>query len=194
MESPLVIHHSCIMKTMKNLFILLLIVSAGLSAASAQTSRKDKNAAKAAAIKSDIGNKRYTFLANEMIPQGGGSKQLDYGYDFRVTPDSVISYLPYFGRAYFDVPYNPTDGGIKFTSTNFEYKAVERKKGGWEITIKPKDVKNLTSIVLYVSSNGYASLNITSFNRDFITFNGVLEEKGRDIAEVAPAVAPVKVQ
>jgi len=194
MESPLVIHHSCIMKTMKNLFILLLIVSAGLSAASAQSTKKDKKAAKAAAIKSDIENKRYTFIANEMIPQGGGSKQLDYGYNFRVTPDSVISYLPYYGRAYFDVPYSPTDGGIKFTSTNFEYKAVERKKGGWEITIKPKDVKNLTSLVLYISSNGYASLGITSFNRDFITFNGVLKEKDRDIAEVAPAVSPVKVQ
>jgi hypothetical protein len=189
MESPLVIHHMCIMKTMKNLFILLLIVSAGLSAASAQTSSKDKKAAKVAAIKSDIESKRYTFLANEMIPQGGGSRQLDYGYDVRVTPDSVISFLPYFGRAYFDVPYNPTDGGIKFTSTNFDYKAVEKKKGGWEITIKPKDVKNLTSMVLYISPNGYASLNVTSFNRDFITFYGNLKEKEkvRDIAAVPPA-------
>jgi len=189
MESPLVIHHTCIMKTMKNLFILLLIVSAGLSAASAQTSTKDKKAAKVAAIKSNIESKRYTFLANEMIPQSGGSKQLDYGYDLRITPDSVISFLPYFGRAYFDAPYNPTDGGIKFTSTNFDYKVAEKKKGGWEITIKPKDVKNLTSIVLYVSPNGYASLSVTSFNRDFITFYGDLKEKEkvRDIAAVPPA-------
>ena len=175
MESPLFIHHMCIMKTMKNLFILLLIVSAGLNAASAQTSTKDKKAAKVAAIKSELESKRYTFLANEMIPQGGGSKQLDYGYDVRITPDSVISFLPYFGRAYFDVPYNPTDGGIKFTSTNFDYKAVEKKNGGWEITIKPKDVKNLTSMVLYVSSNGYTSLSVTSFNKDFINFDGSLK-------------------
>ncbi|MFI5159834.1 MAG: DUF4251 domain-containing protein [Sphingobacteriales bacterium] len=181
------------MKTLKKILILLLIVSAGLSAANAQTAKKDKRAAKAAAIKSDIESKRYTFIANEMIPQGGGSKQLDYGYDVRVTTDSVISFLPYFGRAYFDVPYNPTDGGIKFTSTNFDYKVAERKKGGWEITIKPKDVKNLTSMVLSVSSNGYASLTVTSFNRDFITFYGNLEERGRNLAEVPP-VSPVKTQ
>jgi Domain of unknown function (DUF4251) len=190
MESPLVIHHTGIMKTMKDLFTLLLIVSAGLSAACAQTSKQDKKAAKVAAVKNDIESKRFTFLANEMIPQGGGSKQLDYGYDVRVTPDSVISFLPYFGRAYFDVPYNPTDGGIKFTSTNFDYKVVEKKKGGWEITIKPKDVKNLSRIVLYVSSNGYASLTVTSFNRDMITFYGNLE-KNRNLAELPEIISPV---
>jgi hypothetical protein len=174
MESPRVIHHISVMKTFRKIFVLLLIVSAGLSAANAQTG-KDKKAAKLAEIKNSIVAKRYTFIANYALPLRGGGRQLTSEYDFRVTPDSLISFLPYFGQAYFDVPYNPTDGGIKFTSTKFEYKAVEKKKGGWEITIKPKDVKNLNTLNLYISPDGYGSLSVTSFNRDFITFDGMLK-------------------
>jgi hypothetical protein len=167
------------MKTLKNLLIMLLIVAAGSGAANAQTSRKDKHAAKEAAIKNSIDARHYTFVADYVLPQRGGARQLTSEYDLRVTKDSVIAFLPYFGRAYFDVPYNPTDGGIKFTSTKFDYKVNEKKKGGWDITIKPADVKNVISLILNISTDGYASLSVNSANRDFITFNGYLKEKDK---------------
>ena len=163
------------MKTLRNILALLLIVAAGLNSADAQTAKKDKKATKEAAIKKNIDNRHYTFMANYVLPQRGGARQLTSEYDLRITKDSVISFLPYFGRAYFDVPYNATDGGIKFTSTKFDYKVTDRKKGGWEITIKPTDVKNLNSLILYISTDGYASLSVTSSNRDFITFDGFLK-------------------
>ena len=175
MESSVVIHHSYIMKTLRNIFVLLLIVSAGSIAARAQSSSKDKKAAKLEAIKSNVDTKNYTFIADYVLPQGGSSKQLTSEYDLRITPDSVISFLPYFGRAYFDIPYNPNDGGIKFTSTKFDYKVTEKKKGGWEITINPKDVKDLSRMILDISADGYASLAVTSTNRDFISYNGFLK-------------------
>ncbi len=109
------------------------------------------------------------------MPQRGGGKQLTSEYDLRVTPDSVISFLPYFGRAYFDVPYGGGDGGLKFTSTRFTYEVKEKKKGGWEISIVPSDVKNLSRLLLYISPDGYASLSVNSINRDFITFDGYLK-------------------
>jgi hypothetical protein len=167
------------MKTLKNLLIILLIVAAGSGTANAQTSRKDKQAAKEAAIKNSIDTRHYTFVADYVLPQRGGARQLTSEYDLRVTKDSVIAFLPYFGRAYFDVPYNPTDGGIKFTSTKFDYKVNEKKKGGWEIIIKPSDVKNTISLMLYISTDGYGSLSVNSANRDFITFNGYLKEKDK---------------
>jgi hypothetical protein len=167
------------MKTLKNLLIMLLIVAAGSGIANAQTSRKDKRAAKEAAIKNSIDARHYTFVADYVLPQRGGARQLTSEYDLRVTKDSVIAFLPYFGRAYFDVPYNPTDGGIKFTSTKFDYKVNEKKKGGWEIIIKPSDAKNIISLMLYISTDGYGSLSVNSANRDFITFNGYLKEKDK---------------
>lgn len=164
------------MKTLKMILVFLLIAGAGLCIANAQSSStKDKKATKQAVIKKNVDAKRYTFLANYVLPQRGGGRQLTSEYDLRVTPDSVISFLPYFGRAYFDVPYGGGDGGIKFTSTKFTYQAKEKKKGGWEITIIPNDVKNLSRLVLYISPDGYASLSVNSFNRDFITFDGYLK-------------------
>jgi glutamate dehydrogenase/leucine dehydrogenase len=123
------------MKTLKNNVILLLILVIGIGA-NAQT-KKDKKPTKEAYVKIRMDAKRYTFLANYVLPQRGGGRQLTSEYDLRVTPDSVISFLPYFGRAYFDVPYGGGDGGIKFTSTKFTYEAKEKKKGGWEISIRP---------------------------------------------------------
>jgi hypothetical protein len=163
------------MKTLKIILIFLLIAGAGFNTANAQSTSKDKKAAKEAAIKKSVEAKRYTFLANYVLPQRGGGKQLTSEYDLRVTPDSVISFLPYFGRAYFDVPYGGGDGGIKFTSTKFSYEVKEKKKGGWEITIIPSDVKNLSRLLLYISPDGYASLSVNSVNRDFITFDGYLK-------------------
>jgi len=175
MEYSCVTHHTCDMKTLRNIFILLLIVSAGYNAASAQTTKKEKKAAKEAAIKKSVETKDYTFLANYVLPQKGGGRALTSEYTLRVTKDSVISFLPYFGQAYFDVGYNGADGGMKFTSTKFEYKMTEKKKGGWEITIKPTDAKNINTLMLYISSAGYASLSITSTNRDYITYDGWLK-------------------
>ncbi len=163
------------MKTLKIILAFLLIAGAGLSVANAQSSSQDKKAAKVAAIKKNVESKHYTFLANYVLPQRGGGKHLTSEYDLRVTPDSVISFLPYFGRAYFDVPYGGGDGGIKFTSTRFTYEVKEKKKGGWEISIVPSDVKNLSRLLLYISPDGYASLSVNSVNRDFITFDGYLK-------------------
>src|SRR3954471_23708325 len=99
------------MKAIRNLCLVLMIAVTGYLPADAQTKKSDKKTNKEAYIKQRVTEKRYTFLANYVLPQRGGGKQLTSEYDFRVTPDSVISFLPYFGRAYFDVPYNPTEGG-----------------------------------------------------------------------------------
>jgi hypothetical protein len=164
------------MKTLKNFFVLLLIVGAGLNIASAQNTKSAKKAAKEIAVKGKINGQRYTFLANYMLPQRGSGKSLTDNYDLRVTKDSVIAFLPYYGRAYYDVPYGGADGGIKFTSTKFSYEVKDKKKGGWEITIKPNDVKNTNRLLLNISTDGYASLSVTSSNRDFITFDGYIKE------------------
>ena len=179
MEYLSVIHHSCVMKNLKTIFILVLTVSTGLSVATAQTTRKDKKAAKEAAIKTNVESQNYTFEATYVLPQGAGGHQLTSDYDVRVTKDSVISFLPYFGRAYFDVPYGSADNGIKFTSTKFDYKVTQKRKGGWEIIIKPSDVKNIQNLMIDISSDGYATLSVRSFNRDYITFNGYLKEPDR---------------
>lgn len=176
MEYSVVIHHRCIMKTLRNVIILAVTVIAGWGVANAQTASNNKKAVKDAAIKNDVESRHYTFIADYAQPLRGGEKMLTSIYDLRVTRDSLISFLPYYGQAYFDIPYNPTDGGIKFTSTKFDYAVKEKKKGGWEITISPKDAKDIERLILYISHDGYASLSVTSTNKDFISYNGYLKQ------------------
>ena len=121
-----------------------------------------------------VEGKRYIFLAQSVSPMTGNIIQLTSLYTFSVMPDSMISDLPYFGRVY-QPSMTASDGGIKFTSANFIYSAKERKKGGWEIKIKPKDVRNSPIIFLSISADGYAMVRISSADREAIAYNGRIE-------------------
>lgn len=121
----------------------------------------------------------YKFDAQTAIPMGGPTKHLTgSSYDLTVSKDSVVAYLPYFGRAY-SAPIDPTKGGIQFTSTKFQYTVTPTKKGGWEIAIKPTDVQDVSQLFLSVSSDGYASLRITSINRQSISYSGEIVKRRR---------------
>lgn len=169
------------MKPLLKVVLVSVLVIACLNTVNAQTSRKEKKAAKIAAITGMIDSSNYIFLANFALPLRGGQKQLTSEYDVRVSKDTVIAYLPYYGRAYL-ADYNPTEGGIKFTSTEFKYSVKQVKNGAWEINIKPKDGngtnwRDVQQMQFNISPDGYASLQVISTNRDPITFNGVIERR-----------------
>lgn len=141
------------------------------------TSAQSKGDEKKSAITNLINNQSYVFTAQSSMPPGPSpDRQLNGNYDLTVTKDSVISYLPYFGRAY-TAPMDPTKGGIQFTSTKFDYKVTEKKKGGWTIVIKPKDTQEASQLILNVSTAGYTSLQVIGINRQPIIFNGVIDAR-----------------
>jgi hypothetical protein len=165
------------MKRLIKLFAVAIMVLAFINAANAQTSRQDRKAAEQAAIKNMVDDNHFFFVANLALPMTGGSKLLTSTYDLKVTKDSIIAYLPYYGQAYLAPSPAETDGGIKFTTTNFSFTQKAGKKGGWEITIKPKDHditnwRDVQQMTLDISKDGYASLAVTSSNRDPISFEG----------------------
>ena len=97
-------------------------------------------------------------------------------YDVVVTKDSIVAYLPYYGRSY-NAPYNPTESGIKFKSRDFSYTEAKGKKGSYTIKIQTKDLKMENyQMILNVSQNGYASLMVNSNNKQAISYNGFLSE------------------
>lgn len=127
-------------------------------------------------IESKIQSRSFEFVAESANPMRGRSIFLSPGYTFKVSPDSLVSYLPYYGRAY-QATIDPASAGIKFTSTDFEYMEKPRKKRGWEIQLRPKDVQNSPQIHLSVNPNGQASLRITSIDRESISFQGYIRQK-----------------
>ncbi|MET0570909.1 MAG: DUF4251 domain-containing protein [Pedobacter agri] len=140
-----------------------------------------------------VGNKAYNFIANTALPmanndlnkimsampgaQSGTMINLTGSqYDVKVTKDSVVAYLPYYGRA-FSAPYNASEGGIKFTSKNFTYTESKSKKGAYIVQIITRDVtRENYRFTINISQNGYASLTASSVNKQPIVFNGYLEE------------------
>jgi len=140
----------------------------------AQNTKKDKDAEKIAAIKNLVDSQDYVFIPQSAMPMAGRVRQLTPDFELKVTKSSIISYLPYFGRAY-TAPIDPTQGGIQFTSKDFEYTATPKNKGGWEVLIKPKDYRDVQQMNLSISSTGYATLQVTSTSRQPISFNGIIQ-------------------
>lgn len=123
-----------------------------------------------------LAGKSYVFKAQTALPMTGGSRQLTSNYyELKITKDSIRSFLPFFGRAY-TAPMNAEDAGIQFTSTAFVYSEKEKKKGGWDVQIKPKDTKDVRQMVLNISSSGFATLQVISNTRETISFTGRIEE------------------
>jgi hypothetical protein len=166
-------------KFVKLMAVSILILSCWQTAI-AQDSKADKKAAKAAKVKGMVDSVSYVFKATNARPQRGGSKQLTSDYDVRVVKDTVKTFLPYFGRSFVAPPPGSNEGGIKFTSTSFTYTSTQNKKGGWDIVIKPKernstDFRDVEQLSLSISTSGYATLRVTSSNRDAISFDGYVE-------------------
>lgn len=140
-----------------------------------------------------VAEKNYVFNANSAIPlasndinnvlsrlpgvqQGGVINLSGSQYDLKITPDSIVAYLPYYGRAY-SAPYNSSESGIKFKSKDFSYQESKTKKGAYSISIKTNDLKTENyQLMLNISANGYASLSVNSHNKQSINFNGYLSE------------------
>lgn len=115
----------------------------------------------------------FVFTARTALPMRGSSRNLTSEYELSVSRDSIVSYLPYFGRAY-TAPMDPSKGGIQFTSTDFGYRVDDLRKGGWRITIQPKDEKDVRQMVLTVSEAGYGTLQVVSNHKQPISFYGVV--------------------
>lgn len=115
--------------------------------------------------------KNYVFEVSMIRPTKGGQRPMTGGYTLKVKKDTVVCDLPYIGRVY-QGSLNPDDAGIKFTSTEFDYKITERKKGGWNIVIKPKDHSRVNTLNLTVYDDGGSSLDVTSNDREPIYFTG----------------------
>jgi len=124
-------------------------------------------------LKSLIESRNFIFKAQSVSPQGMASRQLTSEYDVKLFSDTVITYLPYFGRAY-TPPAPGEEGGFRFTSTSFQYKVKEKKKGGWDIHIQPADTKDVRQLFLSITESGYASLQVMSNNRQPISFYGYI--------------------
>lgn len=130
-------------------------------------------------VDSLIKTNNFKFVAQRANPLRGNIVsqrllQLDSYYYLKVSKDTIVSYLPFFGVVQ-QAPYGSNDNGIQFTSTNF---TLDKKatRNGFDITIIPKKTDKATKLFLNISETGVATLNVTSNTRDAISFSGNIEK------------------
>jgi Domain of unknown function (DUF4251) len=152
--------------------VLTLLLAMGCLPGNAQSTADQKSQS----LQTLINSKKYGFIAQSATAKKGRTVQLTPGYGLILNSDSLHVDLPYYGRAYTtSYPSSRDDAGIKFNSHDFSYLSDTTKKGGWEITIKPKGAK-VSTIYLSISSSGYCSVRISSSDRDPISYYGTIAD------------------
>ncbi len=168
---------------MKTLYFLAISLLAPV-VLSAQVKKKED-------LPALLESKRFVFKANTAIPfadadlyqalrmlgnPGGGTIPLNTSvYDLQVRSDSVLAYLPYFGRAFMGVNERE-DLSIKFNSKKFNYQLEKRKKGGWRVKIITQDLNRNFTLFLEIGESGYATLSIRDQYRQPISFYGYIDK------------------
>ena len=166
---------------MKKLALLILLIFvAGSLYAQEKKSKKERRIEQAEKVQKMVELQDYKFGAQRAIPMSGRTVHLTSEYDVRVSNDTIMAYLPYFGRAYV-APMDPSEGGIKFESRDFDYRIENAKKGGWVAYMTIKDARRRIDMILKISTNGSAVLSVNDDTRQTISFDGYVEERKKSL-------------
>lgn len=125
-------------------------------------------------IKQAILSDQWIFKAQSANPQSGRTQMLTSEYEMRTSKDTINCYLPYFGRSYSGAAAMTNANPLDFKSTDFTIEKQEKKKGGWKVTIKYKDVHAIRTMNFELYENGSANLNVTMTDRTPISFLGTV--------------------
>ena len=164
------------MKKFGILALLMLVAVSGAMYAQEKKSKKERQQEQVEKVQRIVEAQDYKFVAQRALPMSGRSVNLTSTYDLTVGKDTISAYLPYFGRAYV-APMNPSEGGIKFESTDFDYKIELDKKGKWIASFTIRDANRRIEMILNITSNGSANLSVNDNSRQSISFNGYIDER-----------------
>jgi len=152
-----------------------MIVSLAVCACSTLTSaeRAERDAKTAQAVKKALTERQFTVDIQMMYPRRGKAVNVTSDYSLQVKGDTLVSYLPYFGRAY-NVPYGGGKG-LNFTAPIKEYQAVKGSKGNTQVLIRVDSEEDILTYTLDIFSNGSTSIDVTARNRESISYSGQME-------------------
>ncbi len=161
------------MRNLQVAFVLIVLVS--ICGCSNTHQIKNDQLTDAATVRSMIESQNFVFVPRFVNAAGVRNRDLGSGFEIWISKDSIISYLPFFGRGY-TAPISPADVDFDFTSTKFTYTTTPDRRG-WNILIKPKDQRYLQELYFRIFENSSASLTITSNDRSSISYNGYITER-----------------
>jgi len=115
--------------------------------------------------------REFVFVGRTAIPTGFKTMDLTTNTNYvKFHPDSIESYMPFFGKAYSSIGYGG-DGGLKFSGKPEDYTVTKGAKN-YQVNATVKGANDYYKISLSVSFEGSATLSIISNNRSSISYNG----------------------
>ena len=161
--------------TTKIIALMTLAIALFASCASTQTpglSKAEKKRLQAEKVRQALYDRHFTINVTSAHPTSFPPVNLTSPYSLEVRGDSVISYLPYYGRAY-SVPY----GGGK--ALNFSGKMsgfdLSRTKKEYNIKLAIENDEDKYLYYIDVFDNGHAFILVAPQNRTDILFYGEME-------------------
>ena len=163
---------------MKNLILIIISLFLVTTLAKGKETRREKRKAREKARMEEVqqlfSSRNLQFMAQSAHPMSGGVIHLTSEYTLDIQNEEFTAFLPFFGVAY-RAEYGSSEGGIKFTEKagKTEWKATKK---GFDIRAEVKTLKDLYTLYLTFSVNGYATLEVSSLNRQPISFHGIVQQ------------------
>ena len=159
---------------MKKIFVVLMAVIA-LAACSTltQAEKEQRKMAQKQAVEKALADRHYTIDVLMMYPQKGPGRQVNGDYSLEVKGDTLVSYLPYFGRAY-QVPYGGGKG-LNFSAVMDYYSATTDAKGKTIVVIGVTNDEDTYEYTLSIFDNGSTTIDVSAQQREHISYSGRMD-------------------
>jgi len=162
---------------MKKTIYLMLAVGILMGCATTNTqsglSKAEKRALVEKRVTEMLDNRHFKIEVDMMHPLNYPSKSLTSYFSLEIRNDSILSYLPYLGRAY-QVPYG---GGkaLNFDAPIRQYQESFPKKHMRRIDLSTDNGEDLLFYSIEVFTNGKSTIYVQSRNRQSISFDGEMK-------------------
>ncbi len=158
---------------MKKGLLAILAIVALMTGCATSAEKMARQAEVAAQVKEALQARHYKIDVHMMYPRRGSSVNVSSNYSLEVKGDTLVSYLPYFGRAY-NVPYGGGKG-LNFKALITGYRSEPGNKGLTRIQISTENEEDQYLYYLEIFNNGEATIDVQSRQREFITYSGRMD-------------------
>jgi len=155
---------------MRTKMILLTTVALTVTACASLTPAE--KAERIRQVQTALNDRHYLVDVKEMYPRRGPSRNIASDWSLEVRGDTLVSYLPYFGRAY-SIPYLGGKG-LNFTAPISKYSDYVTAKGVRVISLVVDNGEDVISYQLEVFDNGQTTIAVQPHEMESISYGGEL--------------------
>ena len=159
------------------LAVVLTVSACGVLSGETREEKAAREAREAQMVLDNLQNGNFRIDIDRMYPIRGTSQHVS-NYSVTVKDGVLDSHLPFIGQAW-RVPYG---GGhaLNFKADIGSYNVAKTRKDGYEVRIYVKTDEDEHLYLLTVFTNGRASLEVQSGNRDRISYSGEMDFYSED--------------